>query len=169
MLRYNEALASTGMVANKKLFNVNNKTYVKKKEPVILKLSSDVLQYELKTQIVSSLNKSCENFKYQLDLIDNVDSLPLRHNSNSVSHFNGNNIISLIAEKLIMSSVFGKYITHHSIININNESSSHLDDELVDKFYMMQKYKNLVEIIKSKQSNIFPKKIYNWNFNDFED
>ena len=169
VLRYNEALASTGMAVNKKLFNVNNKTYVKKKEPVILKLSSDMLQYELKTQIVSSLNKSCENFKYQLDLIDNIDSLPLRHNSNSVSHFSGNNIISLIAEKLIMSSVFGKYITHHSIINNNNTSSSHLDDELVDKFYMMQKYKNLVEIIKSKQSNIFPKKIYNWNFNDFED
>ena len=64
MLRYNEALASTGMHVNKKLFN-NNKQYVKKKEQYTLKLSSDALPNELRSQIVSSLNKSCDNFKYQ--------------------------------------------------------------------------------------------------------
>jgi hypothetical protein len=152
--------------------NNNNKQYVKKKEQYTLKLSSDTLPSELKSQIVSSLNKSCDNFKYQFELIDHIDNLPLKNNQ-SVSQFNNsNNVISLIADKLIMSSVFGKYLSNvnkPNFISFPETKDNNDGSELIDKFYTLQKYKNLVEIIKSKRNGIFPKKIYDWNYTAFDE
>ena len=142
-----------------------------KSNAISLQLSSDPLPQDVKDKITEMLNKSNDEFNKQIEHINILDDLPFKTaNDNKKTHsgtVQGSNIIKLIANKLIKTSIFGKYLT-----NINKKPQNlkiPIRGEIVDKFYTLQKYKNLVEIIKSRRIGILPKQIYDWNYYTFDE
>ena len=104
---------------------------------------------EKKENIVRNIQKSKDNFSYECNIIDNIlEDTPCE---------NGNNIIQLMANKLINTTIFGKYLNKFPISNqTQNENSRN------------KKYKNLFEIIRNKNIEIFPDHIY-YNYKKVED
>ena len=164
----NRTPESTFKQVKKKIVSLIGHNYSNNKNTSIisLKLSSDPLTQDLKDKIIDMIKKSNELFNKQLEYIDNIDNLPFKSKNDTTQH-NANNLITLIANRLIKTSIFGKYL-----VNTNKKANSlkiPIKGELVDKFYTLQKYKNLVDVIKSRRIGIFPKKIYDWNYYTFDE
>lgn len=165
----NTALSVT---QNAKIINLSHQNFytstIKKKIVQIrerknsLHLSSDPLSTEIQERIRKMLNDSEMKFNHQMALIDNCDNLPL-YKGTDHKFTKCENPISIMANQLIKTTIFGKYL----INTVKKKERVPIKTELAEKFYTLQKYKNLIEIIKSKRIGIFPKKIYDWNYYTF--
>ena len=127
----------------------------KKKENEKVVLLSNELSKKKKQEIINKLKIEEEKFNEELDLIDNI------------SMFNSNNkeksMVGQIAEKFIKTTIFSKYL-------IGNKKSKNTNkDEIENKFYILQKYKNIIGMIEKMRNKIFSKKVNDFNFYTFDE
>lgn len=151
-------------------FTSSSKPQKKSKSYYLDSIQNQFNKIELKnnpdTEIHSTINDD------ELINESNKQSLLLRL-KNIISSFNydikkidffrwnsSNTIIPLIAKQLIKTTIFSKHLI--------NKQNHLYNDELKGNFYKLQKYKELVETIKSTHKTIFPRKILDWNYYTFE-
>ena len=105
---------------------------------------------EKKEEIMKKIKKSKEDFSNECNIIDNIF-----YDSPSE---NGNNIIQLMATKLIKNTIFSKYL--------NNNSSN--NNKIQNEKIRDKKYKNLIEKVKIKNIGIFPDNLF-YNYNNISE
>ena len=126
----------------------------KKKESEKKILLSEELTKNKKEEIINKLKKEEKKFNEELDLIENV------------SMFNNSkekNMVGKIADKLIKTTIFNKYLVG------NKKSKNGNKAELESKFYILQKYKNIIGLIEKMRNKIFSKKVNDFNFYTFDE
>ena len=120
-------------------------------------LLSEELNKEKKEEILNKIKEEEKKFKEELKTIDNIQML------NPIINFNEKNIVGQIAEKLIKSTIFSKYLIG------NKKLKNSLKVDLENKFYILQKYKNIIGLIERMRNKIFTKKINDFNFYTFDE
>ena len=123
--------------------------YVNKKHKEKIILLNGELSQNNKEKIVTKLKNEEEKFNSDLKALNKI--------KNDFAF--DNNIIKIIAEKLINTTIFNKYLLH------NKKSKSFLEN----KFYILQKYKNIIGLIESMRNKIFTKKLNDFNFYTFNE
>ena len=85
--------------------------------------------------------------------------------NNSVNGIGDNpNLIHLMAKKMIKNSIFSKYL-----IKNKNKKKIIIKDDLEQKFYTLQKYKDIIGLIENLKNKIFKKKYIDFNYQSFDD
>ena len=121
---------------------------VNKKSKEKITLLNEELSENNKEKIISRLNNEETKFNSELNIINNFQN-------NSCD----NNILKIIAEKLLSTTIFNKYLIH------NKKSKTFLEN----KFYILQKYKNIIGLIERMRNKIFTKKLNDFNFYTFNE
>ena len=131
--------------------NTNTHIQVNKLNNEKIILLSEKLSQNNKEKILSKLQKEETKFNEDLNIINRLEEK---------NYSNDNNIIiKIIAEKLINSTIFSKYLIH------NKNAKSFLEN----KFYVLQKYKNIIGLIERMRNKIFTKKLNDFNFYTFNE
>ena len=120
-------------------------------------LLSEELNIDKKEEILNKITEEEKNFNKELKSFDNI------HMINPIINFNEKNIVGQIAEKLIKSTIFSKYLIG------NKKLKNSLKVDLENKFYILQKYKNIIGLIERMRNKIFTKKINDFNFYTFDE
>ena len=143
--RETEFSKSNNNHSNNNIFIRVNK---KNKEKNIL--LNEELSQNNKEKIISKLKEEETKFNEELNIIRKY-----QNKNNSYD----NNIIRIIAEKLIKTTIFSKYLIH------NKKSKTFLEN----KFYILQKYKNIIGLIERMRNKIFTKKLNDFNIYTFNE
>ena len=131
----------------------------KKKENDKIILLSEELSKNKKIEIINKLKNEEKKFNEELKSIDNISMLrPIK-----INKCNDNNMVGQIADKLIKTTIFSKYLTDHK------RPKDPLKVDLENKFYILQKYKNILGIIERMRNKIFTKKTNDFNFYTFDE
>ena len=133
--------------------NSNFRIQVNKKQREKIILLNEELSEKDKEKILSKLKEEETKFNEELNIISQNQKW------NNSSYYN--NIIKIIAEKLIHTTIFNKYLTH----NKKSNSKSFLEN----KFYILQKYKSIIGLIERMRNKIFTKKLNDFNFYTFNE
>jgi hypothetical protein len=73
------------------------------------------------------------------------------------------NLIHLMAKKLLKNSIFGKHLLK------NKKKKKIIKNDLENKFYTLQKYKNIIGLIENIKNKIFKKKYTDFNYQSFDE
>ena len=128
-------------------------------------LLAEELEQKKREEIISKLKEEEKKFEDELNAIDNISA----HNTTSIINNSINcnaqqkSLIGQIAEKLIKTTIFSKYLIGHK------KMKEHLKDDLENKFYILQKYKNIIGLIERMRNKIFTKKLNDFNFYTFDE
>ena len=155
-------------------FNINEKTEnyririkrAKKKENEKMILLAEELNQKRKEEIYNKLKEEEEKFNEELKSIDNISLLnsPIYKTIDKNNNFKEKGMIGQIADKLIKSTIFSKYL-----IEKKKKNNNVLKADLENKFYILQKYKNIIGIIERMRNRIFTKKMNDFNFYTFDE
>ena len=115
------------------------------------------IKNKLKKEIEDDLNKF-DNDLTILDKISKIKFIKYQDNINIKENLGIFNIQDL-AEKLIQTSSFKNYI-------IRNKKK--IKNEIEDKFYILEKYKNAIGLIEKLKNKTFVEKLSNFNFYTFD-
>ena len=139
------------------------RTKTKYKEKNIL--LAEELEHKKREEIISKLKEEEKKFDEELNAIDNISVYNTSNIINNSFNFNikQKSLIGQIAEKLIKTTIFSKYLIGHKKMKEN------LKDDLENKFYILQKYKNIIGLIERMRNKIFTKKLSDFNFYTFDD
>ena len=147
----NESINKKNEINVKKSNNntINNyQIQVNKRPKEKITLLNEELNESNKEKIISRLNNEESKFNSELNIINNSQNISC-----------DNNIIKTIAEKLLSTTIFNKYLIH------NKKSKTFLEN----KFYILQKYKNIIGLIERMRNKIFTKKLNDFNFYTFNE
>ena len=138
---------SSGIYSN----SINNiHIHVNKKQKEKNILLNEELSQNNKEKIILRLKNEESKFNEELDNINKIKN---------INNYD-NDIIKIIAEKLIGTTIFSKYLLHN-----NKKSKTFLEN----KFYILQKYKNIIGLIERMRNKIFTKKLNDFNFYTFNE
>ena len=147
--RENESINKKNEISVNKCSSLNNfQIQVNKRPKEKIILLNEELSENKKEKIISRLNHEEIKFNSDINIINNTQN-------NSYD----NNIIKIIAEKLLSTTMFNKYLIH------NKKSKTILEN----KFYILQKYKNIIGLIERMRNKIFTKKLNDFNFYTFSE
>ena len=141
---------------NRPYYPIRIKKRKKKMEEKEILLSEE-LNKDKKEEILNKIKEEEKNFNEELKSIDNI------HMLNPIINFNEKSCVGQIAEKLIKSTIFSKYLTG------NKKIKNSLKVDLENQFYILQKYKNIIGLIERMRNKIFTKKINDFNFYTFDE
>ena len=153
---------------NLKIRNTSTDNYsirikrAKKKPNEKMVLLSEELSENKKEEILNKLREEEKKFDDELKAIDDITLF------NPIKSFDINNneeksIVGQIAEKLIKTTIFSKYLIGHK----KHKNSLKLDIE--NQFYILQKYKNIIGLIERMRNKMFTKKVNDFNFYTFDE
>ena len=134
----------------------------KKKEEEKITLLTEELEQNKKEEIINKLKEEEKKFNEELNLIDNI-SMFNSNNFNTINNNKDKSIVQNIAEKLIKETIFWKYLIG------SKKPKSPLKVDLEDKFYILQKYKNIIGMIEKMRNKVFPQKVNDFNFYTFNE
>ena len=120
-------------------------------------LLTEELNLDKKEEILNKIKEEEKKFDEELKSIDNI------HMLNPIINFSEKSIVGQIAEKLIKSTIFSKYLIG------NKKVKDSLKADLENKFYILQKYKNILGLIERMRNKIFTNKINDFNFYTFDE
>ena len=115
------------------------------------------LNKDKKEEILNKIKEEEKNFNEELQSIDDI------HILNPIINFKEKSIVGQIAEKLIKSTIFSKYLIGNKKLN------NSLKVDLENKFYILQKYKKIIGLIEKMRNKIFTKKVNDFNFYTFDE
>ena len=153
----NESINKNNTTARKNNSSIRNnnsinsvRIHVNKKPREKIILLNEELSQNNKEKMIAKLKEEESKFNEELSTINE---------SKNIKNNYDNNIIKIIAEKLINTTIFGKYLIH------NKKSKSFLEN----KFYILQKYKSIIGLIERMRNKIFTKKLNDFNFYTFNE
>ena len=128
-------------------------------------LLAEELEQKRKEEIINKLKEEEKKFDEELNAIDKFSAFnPENIINNSInSNIKQKSLIGQMAEKLIKTTIFSKYLIGHK------KMKEHLKDDLENKFYILQKYKNIIGLIERMRNKIFTKKLNDFNFFTFDE
>ena len=148
---------------NKK--NITNKKLKSNEDINIILL--DNLKQDKKIKLKNKLELDEKKFRQDLNIIDNItNDTTINSNSNENNDINKNNnlnIIHLMAKKMLTNSIFGKYLIK------NKKTKKIIRADLENKFYTLQKYKDIIGLIEKIKNKIFKKKYIDFNYEAFDE
>ena len=158
-------------ISKKIELNNNNKLLKKKpkeKNDISIDIIFDKLKEEEKLNLKNKLENEQKKLMNEINIINNIttDTTTTSIN-NSVNGIGDNpnlNLIHLMAKKMIKNSIFGKYL-----IKNKNKKKIIIKDDLEQKFYTLQKYKDIIGLIENLKNKIFKKKYIDFNYQSFDD
>ena len=152
----------------------DNKEYAKTERPSLLTIKNikkqkkdnvmlltEPLDIDYKNKLKKEIEEDINKFDNDLKLIDNITKIkfvqyPDNANINeNIGLFN----IQDFADKLIKTTIFKNYLVR------NNKQ---LKNEVEDKFYILEKYKNAIGLIEKLKNKIFMDKLSNFNYYTFD-
>ena len=162
----NYSLLNSFREKNKTKFTKNDRSSIKKS---INKQNSNILNFSEivdsreKDNLINEIKLEEDTFKKDLNLIDSITN-DTTISSNCINDNNNNsNLVTLMAKKFMKNSIFFNYLIQ------NNKKKNYKNIELGNKFYTLQKYKNIINIIESIKNLTFQKKYINFNYETFEE
>ena len=143
------------------LNNNMNKTFYSFKKPFYNKLKktkqkslfvsfNEPIDSKTKETLLEDIEKNEKNFNDFYKKIVNTTSNP------------NQNIVRLLAEKLISSTIFSKYLLNQKTI-ISSPKKTIINHDIEKNIFSIQKYKDLIENVKIKHIGLFRKKLYTFN------
>ena len=148
---------------NKK--NITNKKLKSNEDINIILL--DNLKQDKKIKLKNKLELDEKKFRQDLNIIDNItNDTTINSNSNENNDINKNNnlnIIHLMAKKMLTHSIFGKYLIK------SKKTKKIIRADLENKFYTLQKYKDIIGLIEKIKNKIFKKKYIDFNYEAFDE
>ena len=138
-----------------KVYNtINNNNPNKKLYNETYELLTEDLLPNKREEIIKKLEEEDLKFNEELSMMDNIKP----YNTN----INKNLVVYEIADRLINTTIFGKYLAKH-------KQKQNIKLDLENKFYILQKYKNIIGIIERIRNKIFTKKLTDFNFYTFDE
>ena len=137
---------------NKNLKKLNKDNVLLLTEPLDIDMKN-----KLKKEIEDDLNK----FDAELNIIDNISKFKfIKYQDNiNINENLGMFNIQDFSEKLIKTTIFKNYLIRNNKIRKN---------EIEDKFYILEKYKNAIGLIEKLKNKTFMEKLSNFNFYTFD-
>ena len=143
------------------LNNNMNKTFYSFKKPFYNKLKktkqkslfvsfNEPIDSKTKETLLEDIEKNEKNFNDFYKKIVNTTSNP------------NQNIVRLLADKLISSTIFSKYLLNQKTI-ISSPKKTIINHDIEKNIFSIQKYKDLIENVKIKHIGLFRKKLYTFN------
>ena len=153
----------------------NNKAKKRMLKPKFKKKIEEESNIELFTESINSIEKiklmqklenDEERLKNEINFINNItsDTTASSININNNDKENENlNMIHLMAKKMLKNSIFGKHLLN------NKKPKKPIKEDIENKFYTLQKYKNIVGIVEHLKNKLFKKKYVDFNYETFDD
>ena len=143
---------------------LGNKNIRKNKKDNLL-LLTDPLGTEAKNKLKKEIEDDLNKFDKDLKIIDNISKNKFIKFQNDIS-VNVNENLGLFnmqnfADKLIKTTIFKNYL-------IRNNKKVKNDNEIEDKFYILEKYKNAIGLIEKIKNKVFMDKLSDFNFYTFD-
>ena len=168
------------MKLNKEINNEHNRTFVLSSKPDRQSLNNNMNKtfYSFKKPFYNKLKKTKQkslfvSFNEPIDsktketLLEDIEKNEKNFNDfykkivNTTSNPN-QNIVRLLAEKLISSTIFSKYLLNQKTI-ISSPKKTIINHDIEKNIFSIQKYKDLIENVKIKHIGLFRKKLYTFN------
>ena len=143
------------------LNNNMNKTFYSFKKPFYNKLKktkqkslfvsfNEPIDSKTKESLLEDIEKNEKNFNDFYKKLENTTNNPYQ------------NIVKLLAERLISSTIFSKYLLNQKTI-ISSPKKTIINHDIEKNIFSIQKYKDLLEDVKIKHIGLFRKKLYTFN------
>ena len=143
------------------LNNNMNKTFYSFKKPFYNKLKktkqkslfvsfNEPIDSKTKESLLEDIEKNEKNFNDFYKKLENTTNNP------------NQNIVKLLAERLISSTIFSKYLLNQKTI-ISSPKKTIINHDIEKNIFSIQKYKDLLEDVKIKHIGLFRKKLYTFN------
>ena len=143
------------------LNNNMNKTFYSFKKPFYNKLKktkqkslfvsfNEPVDSKTKESLLEDIEKNEKNFNDFYKKLENTTNNP------------NENIVKLLAERLISSTIFSKYLLNQKTI-ISSPKKTIINHDIEKNIFSIQKYKDLLEDVKIKHIGLFRKKLYTFN------
>ena len=143
------------------LNNNMNKTFYSFKKPFYNKLKktkqkslfvsfNEPIDSKTKESLLEDIEKNEKNFNDFYKKLENTTNNP------------NENIVKLLAERLISSTIFSKYLLNQKTI-ISSPKKTIINHDIEKNIFSIQKYKDLLEDVKIKHIGLFRKKLYTFN------
>ena len=143
------------------LNNNMNKTFYSFKKPFYNKLKktkqkslfvsfNEPVDSKTKESLLEDIEKNEKNFNDFYKKLENTTNNP------------NQNIVKLLAERLISSTIFSKYLLNQKTI-ISSPKKTIINHDIEKNIFSIQKYKDLLEDVKIKHIGLFRKKLYTFN------
>ena len=143
------------------LNNNMNKTFYSFKKPFYNKLKktkqkslfvsfNEPIDSKTKESLLEDIEKNEKNFNDFYKKLENTTNNP------------NQNIVKLLAERLISSTIFSKYLLNQKTI-ISSPKKTIINHDIEKNIFSIQKYKDLIEDVKIKHIGLFRKKLYTFN------
>ena len=146
----------------KKGINRNiNKLKAEKQKQINTILLTKSLNINMKNQLIREIKNDINKFDNDLKLIDDITKNQYIKYNNDINANENSNFFNMkdFANKLIKTTIFKNYLIR------NNKK---LKNEIEDKFYVLEKYKNSMILIEKLKNKIFVDKLSNFNFYTFD-
>ena len=161
-LNNNGSKKNSIFVSKTSRYSTNNNFKRKKKDNIIL--LTEPLDINLKNRLKNEIQNDLIKFDNDLKILDDISNNKFIQNENNLNSVNVNENIGLFniqnfADKLIKTTIFKNYLIR------NNKK---IKNEMEDKFYILEKYKNAIGLIEKLKNKIFAEKISNFNFFTFD-
>ena len=150
--------------ANKRLFNTKFKKKIE--EEPNLELFTEKIDDIKKMKLIQKMENDEEKLNNEINFINNItaDTTSSSININNNNNENNNlNMIHLMAKKMLNNSIFGKYLLN------NKKPKKLIKEDIENKFYTLQKYKNIIGMIEHLKNKTFKKKYIDFNYETFDD
>ena len=162
---YSKRVEYSNSKSKKKTIRPKFKKKIEEKEPK-LELFTEALNSIEKMKLMQKIENDEEKLNSDINLINNItaDTTAGSINSNNNDKNKDNlNMIHLMAKKMLKNSIFGKYLLN------NKKPKKPIKEDIENKFYTLQKYKNIIGMIEHLKNKIFKKKYVDFNYETFDD
>ena len=123
-----------------------------------------------KNKLIQKLEKDEERLKKEINLINNVTAdttmASLNNiNNNSDKDMNDGcmNMLHMMAKRMLKNSIFKKYLIN------NKKPKKPIKEDIENKFYTLQKYKNIIGMVEHLKNKMFKKKYTDFNYETFDE
>ena len=150
--------------ARKKIKSKFNKKIGEEEKKI--ELSTDSMSSIEKMKLIQKLEKDEERLNNEINFINNITSdttLASINSNNKDANENSSNMLHLMAKKMLKNSIFNKYLIN------NKKPKKPIKEDIEDKFYTLQKYKNIIGMIEHLKNKIFKKKYTDFNYETFDE
>ena len=154
----------------KELYCINKKNITNKKlkqDEEISVILLDNLKQDKKIKLKNKLENDEKKFRQEMNIIDNITNdttiISSENESNDINKNKNVNMVYLMAKKMLKYSIFGKYLIK------NKKSKKIIKADLENKFYTLQKYKDIIGLIEKIKNKIFKKKYIDFNYEAFDE
>ena len=117
-------------------------------------------------KLIQKMENDEEKLNNEINFINNItaDTTSSSININNNNNENNNlNMIHLMEKKMLNNSIFGKYLLN------NKKPKKLIKEDIENKFYTLQKYKNIIGMIEHLKNKTFKKKYIDFNYETFDD